>query len=326
MAFIGDLTAQRAYQLGFDWWELRLSNWACTFSGAPDPYRYQYPVLPEEYLPPLSGIAIAPSSTVSKAIIWYNNGDTNPVEVNKPAPHDGRLDFLGPSQVVVTHKRPWLANLNTSNGEVYFGGANVSLTDPQLRRITVIAHPDTYTRQTYVKNGDATALPFGLNLNVGLEDPVFIAPELHLTLFFRRQPLVASFREPFYHIGNIGEGTSTERLARVFPIYGRKSYRLSLSPTWRFGSPNTASSFAIRVTAVKQGKGYFYNPSVDWQTLSPSTEVELTSTALSATPNGTVEQTTITGCRLAYDYLLVYMTDSLDGGASLQYQFMADDE
>lgn len=336
MAFIGGILPQRAWQLGFDWCEVRLSNWGRYDST--DLYSVEFPQIPAEYFPPLAGIAIAPSSHVSKAIIWCNDGVTRPVEVDydpitPPFPKDYRTDYTGTSQFVITRERPWLTNINTSNGEVYFGSEAGAATAPQLRRIKVIAHPDTRWQDIYTPDGTETNSTFGLALNAGQTDPVFISPELHLTLFFRKAPAVSSARESFYNIGMLpnSAGSTTERLTRVFPISGRGKFRLSLSPYFRHtvGQPSS-SSFNVRVAAVKQGFGAFdvsQFPLLGWWATNNTTETQIGQvTSLSATHGGIVQQATITGSLDDYSFLLVYVTDILGGQAFMKYQFSAWDE
>lgn len=360
MAFIGGILPQRSWQLGFDWCEVRLSNWG--LYDANDLYTMEFPQLPAEYFPPLAGIAIAPSSHVSKAIIWCNDGVTRPVDVDYAPPvppvggHDYRQDYTGTSQFIVTNERPWLNSINTSNGETYFGSESGASTAPQLRRIKIICHPDTRWYNTYVPDGSdpASPSPFGTALNTGPgnysiydHDPAFIAPELHLTLFFRKAPIVSLRREPFYHIGRLSpylwSDTSTDHLVRVFPVGGRKKFRLSLSPTFigpQFGQKR--SVFNVRIMAVKQGIGATWGQYIDplfrWLSTNNSTETQIGQvTSFSATrgvgfpaPLPTVlQQTTITGDLEDYSFLLVYVQDTLASigtSAYLNYQFSAWDE
>lgn len=352
MAFIGGVLPQRAWQLGFDWCEVRLSDWG--LYDANDLYTMEFPQIPSEYFPPLAGIAIAPSSHVSKAIIWCNDGVTRPVDVDYAATeivgHDYRTDYTGTSQFIVTNERPWLNSINTSNGETYFGSDTGVSTAPQLRRIKIICHPDTRWYNTYVPDGTDPASPsaFGTALNTGPgiysiydHDPAFISPELHLNLFFRKAPIVSLRREPFYHIGRLSSylwaDTSTDHLVRVFPVSGRKKFRLSLSPAFQSQLP-IKSAFNVRITAVKQGLGATWGQSVTplfrWLSANNSTETQIGQiTSFGVTRNmlplpTVVQQATITGSLEDYSFLLVYIQDedSSSLSANLNYQFSAWDE
>lgn len=343
MAFISGITPQRAWQLGFDWCEIRMSPWAVYWSDSSplteQYYRFQFPTIPAEYFPPLTGIAIAPSSTISKAIVWYNNGTTTPADKINPIDlivggprRDVRTDYTGNSQFIITTKRPWLAPVNTSNGELYFGSETAGPNTPQLKRIVVAAHPDSWAYDRYTQNGAGSSSNFGWHLNTGLQDPIFISPELHLIAYFRKQPIVPIIREPFYHIGNMGLGSSTERLARVFPIEGRNKFRLMLAPTLKNneGRIVQSSNFVVRITGVKQGLGAYYDTDHvpdEWAATIFSGEDQINqATNFSATHRGTWQQVTITGDLNNYQYLLVYLTDTLEGWYSLDYNFSAEDE
>lgn len=239
-----------AKRRGFDIWEVWLSNWGNVGAGA-DGNSIFFPnsaTNPGISLGGVYGIAIAPQSTVDRALITWASGNpysavisdqkdyyTTPVSVREPISWTmpgGKTPFtpFTPEELVTISTIP----LGGSGSQLYAGFSN----------------PVVFG-DTYFPAGNAVAQTWG----VGLGASVWTQPQLRLLLWLKPPTTgLPLSRAPFYlqFIMN-PVSSATETLFKVIPLQGRRKVSVRIRNTAASGPVNIRLGSVVNESAFNRG-------------------------------------------------------------------------
>lgn len=254
MAWINDtgnlIKISDAKRRGFDIWEVWLSNWGNKGAGA-DGNSVLFPnssTNPGVALGGVYAVAIAPQSTVDRALITWASGNqyssaisdqqdyyATPISVREPISWlvpGGRTPFtpFTPEELILISTDP-------------FGG-----TASQL--YANFSSNSTFA-DTYLPAGNATPQPWG----AGLGASIWTQPQLRLLLWLKPPTTgLPVARAPFdFRFTMNPVSSATETLFRVVPLQGRRKVSVRIRNTAASGPVNIRLGSVVNENGFNQG-------------------------------------------------------------------------
>jgi hypothetical protein len=348
------ITIDQAIARGHDFWELRFTNWgyrgtvAYPVESFPATSRFSG-TANDPYLPPITGVAIAPTSTVDRVIVRVNLGGAQgdlPNSATYPIWEDA---ILGYNEYVLSAKTPILSFLPSSNGELIpWGGTGTTPPGPiKTESLLFRADPSTeYGRYYYPEthpiennwpvNDPSQGWPFGPSgtgsysvggpysaFNDPTNDPYnWYTPELRVWLFLRKHPLAAPGRAPMTRSGRFTVSNAlmpmngNEMMIAWYPIMGRERVKVTFRPYYIGTSNLGAATLTYRIALMAfsyNGFGQVPPPPVDPYNdpvLRKTYETTVDAATVTVTPGQPVKNQQFSISHPQAQFLMLYVTPS----------------